>query len=100
MRAIASRWQNRCATRNGEEPMTYDVVIVGGSFAGLATAMQLRGRRVLLIDQHPIGSHQTSTCGVPVATARAVGAEGSIQAVHEELILHTAGQTIPYALRV
>jgi flavin-dependent dehydrogenase len=83
-----------------KESLMYDAVIVGGSFAGLAAAMQLRGRRVLLIDQHPIGTHQTSTCGIPVASAQAVGAEGSIQAVHQELILHTAGQRIPYALRV
>ena len=52
----------------------YDVVIVGGSFAGLAVAMQLRGYRVLLLDQHPIGARQMSACGTPLATARALSA--------------------------
>ncbi len=43
--------------------MDYDVIIAGGSFAGLAVANQLRGQRVLLIDRKPIGSGRTSACG-------------------------------------
>ena len=77
----------------------YDVIIVGGSFAGLATAMQLRGHRVLLIDQQPIGSHQMSACGTPLATARAVSAEGAIQEVHDAFVVHTAGREIRFGLR-
>ena len=77
----------------------YDVVIVGGSFAGLATAMQLRGYRVLLIDQYPIGARQMSACGTPLATARAVGAERAILAAHDALVLHTGGQEIRFPLR-
>lgn len=76
----------------------YDVVIVGGSFAGLAVAMQLRGRRVLLIDQHPIGSHQMSACGTPLRTVQAVGAEHSIQKTHNALVLHTGKRTIRFPL--
>lgn len=74
----------------------FDVVIVGGSFAGLATAMQLRGHRVLVIDQYPIGAHQTSTCGLPLAIARAVGAEASIYEVHDTVVLHAAGDEIRF----
>ena len=35
--------------------MDDEVVIAGGSFAGLAVAAQLRGRRVLLVEPHAIG---------------------------------------------
>lgn len=77
----------------------FDVVIVGGSFAGLAVAMQLRPHRVLLVDQHPIGSHQMSACGTPLQTVQAVGAEGSIQAVHRALVLHTNKRAVGFPLR-
>ena len=72
----------------------YDAIIIGGSFAGLAVAMQLRGCRVLLIDQQPIGTHQMSACGAPLATVRAVGAEHAIQEVHDAFVLHVGGRTI------
>lgn len=77
----------------------YDVIIVGGSFAGLATAMQLRGFHVLVIDQYPIGARQMSACGTPLATARAVGAEESVQEAHSDLVMHTGGQTVRFPLR-
>lgn len=77
----------------------FDVVIVGGSFAGLAVAMQLRGRRVLIVDQYPIGSHQMSACGTPLTTTRAVGAAASILEVHPDLVLHTGRRAIRFPLR-
>ncbi|MCO6449810.1 MAG: NAD(P)/FAD-dependent oxidoreductase [Caldilineales bacterium] len=77
----------------------YDVVVVGGSFAGLAVAMQLRGRRVLIVDQYPIGSHQISACGTPLTTARAVGAQASTLETHNTLALHAAGKTIHFPLK-
>lgn len=77
----------------------YDVVIVGGSFAGLSVAMQLRGRRVLIVDQHPIGSHQMSSCGTPLSTARAVGAEAAILEEHPALVMHASGREIRFPLR-
>lgn len=80
-------------------PMAYDVVIIGSSFAGLATAMQLRDYRVLLIDQHPIGAHQMSACATPLATARAVGATCATLATHDALVLHTNGQEVRFPLR-
>lgn len=36
--------------------MNYDVIIAGGSFAGLAAAVQLDGKRVLLVEPHIIGT--------------------------------------------
>ena len=77
----------------------YDVVIVGASFAGLATAMQLRGHRVLLLDQYPVGAHPMSACGTPLATAQAVGAAAATLEVHQALVLHTAGTAIRFNLR-
>ncbi len=57
-------------------------VIVGGSCAGLATALQLRGFRVVLIEQQPIGAHQTSACGTLRGTGRAVEADDAILEVN------------------
>src|SRR5438876_11016021 len=76
----------------------YDVIIVGGSFAGLAVAMQLRGHRVLLIDQRPIGTHQTSTCALPLSLARALGAESSVQEIHPAMVVHTGGRAFEIRL--
>ncbi|MGB3683059.1 MAG: NAD(P)/FAD-dependent oxidoreductase [Rubrobacteraceae bacterium] len=77
----------------------YDVIIVGGSFAGLSVAMQLRGRRVLVLDQHPIGSHQMSSCGTPLPTAKAVGAEAAILEEHPALVMHAGGREMSFPLR-
>ena len=77
----------------------YDVIIVGGSFAGLATAQALRGRRVLLIDQRPIGSHQTSTCATPLPVAAAVGAAPAALEQHDTIVLHTGGDRILFPTR-
>ena len=69
----------------------YDVVIVGASFAGLAVARQLRGHRVLLVDQRPVGSHQTSTCAMPLSLVAMLGVESAVQERHDTLGLHTGG---------
>jgi flavin-dependent dehydrogenase len=76
----------------------FDVIIIGGSFAGLATATQLRGHRVLLVDQYPIGAHQTSTCGLPLALARSVGAEAAIFEAHDAIIVHVDGAEVRFPL--
>jgi menaquinone-9 beta-reductase len=65
----------------------YDVAIAGGSFAGLAVALQLTGR-VLLIDHRPIGEGQTSACGTTVSSLRALDALETVQQTHDELVLH------------
>lgn len=76
--------------------MRYDVVIAGASFAGLAVAAQLRGRRVLLLDRKPIGTGQTSACGTLVCTLRALGLEDAILKVHHRLVVHTPARTFVY----
>lgn len=80
------------------DPASRDVIIVGGSFAGLATAMQLVDYRVLIIDQNPIGSRQMSACGVPLATVQAVGTERSILETHEEVVIHAGGRDVVLSL--
>jgi flavin-dependent dehydrogenase len=67
----------------------YDVAIAGGSFAGLAVALSLRGR-VAVIDPQPIGEGQTSACGTTLAALRVLDALDTVQQVHEELVLHLA----------
>ncbi|MGH2398350.1 MAG: NAD(P)/FAD-dependent oxidoreductase [bacterium] len=76
---------------------TYDVVIAGASFAGIAAAQRLRGR-VLLLDKDPLGEGQTSACAAPLATVRAMGAEASVQQRHEALVLHTPGREATWRL--
>ncbi len=78
--------------------MDYDVIIAGGSFAGLAVAAQLRGKRVLLIEPHPIGAVQTSACATLLAVLEATGTMGSVLQIHNSLVLHLAGYTVEYPL--
>jgi len=73
--------------------MTYDVIIVGGSFAGLAVASQLRGK-MLLIEPYKIGEHQTSACGTPLGVPKGLGLMDSVLQVHRELVLHTRNTTV------
>lgn len=76
----------------------FDVVIIGGSFAGLATAMALRDHRVLVIEQYPIGARQSSTCGIPLRLAQMVGAERAVQQAHPALVMHAAGRETTFPL--
>lgn len=68
--------------------MTYDVIIAGASFAGLAAAQRLRGR-VALLDREPLGAGVTSACAAPVAVVEGMGAGDAVQQVHDRLVLHT-----------
>src|SRR2546428_10988192 len=82
---------------NHESQITnhHDVVIAGASFAGLAVAQSLRGKRVVLLDRAPVGDGVTSACGAPVSIGRAMGAGTSSQLVHDRVVLHTrAGATV------
>lgn len=73
-----------------------DVLIIGGSFAGLAVANQLRGFRVTILDPKPIGSGQTSACGAPLPVLEHWGMTDSVLQTHDRLILHTARRTIEF----
>lgn len=76
----------------------WDVVICGASFAGLMTARALRGHRVLVVDRHPVGDHQTSACGAPLAVLEELGLGAAVEQVHDTFVLHTGRRTIEYRL--
>ncbi len=78
--------------------MDYDAIIAGGSFAGLAVAAQLRGRRVLLVEPRAIGAVQTSACGTLLAVLEATGTMDSLLQVHDYFVLHLRQRTIEYPL--
>ena len=67
----------------------YDVIIVGGSFAGLAVASQLKDYNVLLLDRKPIGSGQTSACGTVLSALERWGLTSAVLQIHKRIILHT-----------
>ncbi|MFZ0215923.1 MAG: FAD-binding protein, partial [Candidatus Dormiibacterota bacterium] len=70
----------------------WDAIVVGASFAGLAAAMELRGHgRVLVLDKDPVGEHQTSACGTPLAVLERLQATAALEQVHEELVFHLPG---------
>ncbi|MBI4735260.1 MAG: NAD(P)/FAD-dependent oxidoreductase [candidate division NC10 bacterium] len=70
----------------------YDVIIVGGSFAGLAVASRLRGR-VLLIDKDEIGEGQTSACGTLLGVPQRLGLMESVLHAQDALVFHLQGRT-------
>jgi len=77
--------------------MAYDVIIVGASFAGLATAACIRGR-VLLIDRKPIGTGQTSACATLVRVLEEVNAQEAILQVHPSWTLHIGNHARNFSL--
>ncbi len=79
------------------EAPVYDVVIVGASFAGLAVANALRGRRVLLIDRKLVGEEQTSACASILRVMTYWGLEDAVLQRHDALVLHTRRRTIWFA---
>jgi flavin-dependent dehydrogenase len=70
---------------------SYDVLICGASFAGLAVARELAGSgaRVLVVDRYEIGERQTSACGAPTEWLEAMGTAGAIRQTFNELDFHT-----------
>jgi len=93
----------RATKRGGERTQlagSYDVIICGASFAGLAVARQLRGSgaRVLILDRYEIGERQTSACGIPTGWLHALGLEASARQEFGELVVHTPHGTSRYEL--
>jgi flavin-dependent dehydrogenase len=76
----------------------YDVVIAGGSFAGLAVARELAGRRVLLLDRKKIGAGQTSACGTFLLVPEKLGLTDSVLQKHESLFLHLKRETLEFKM--
>jgi len=58
--------------------MKYDAIIVGGSFAGLAVASEIKGK-VLIIDRKEIGSTVTSACGTRYDLAKGISQKSILQ---------------------
>jgi flavin-dependent dehydrogenase len=83
------------ATKRGADrtPLSgsWDVLVCGASFAGLAVARELRGSgaRVLVVDRYEIGERQTSACAAPTELLRNLGLEGSVLQTFGELVVHT-----------
>jgi flavin-dependent dehydrogenase len=71
----------------GGRARPYDAIVAGASFAGLATALQLTGR-VLVLDHRPVGDGQTSACGTTLAAIDALDARHTVQQIHHHLVLH------------
>src|SRR5947208_14627398 len=94
------------ATKRGAERIPFapgaasDVLICGASFAGLAVARELRGSgaRVLVLDRYEIGERQTSACAAPTGWLEVLGLGESIRQTFSELVIHTPGTTVRYAL--
>src|ERR1700761_460789 len=92
------------ATKRGLERTALDrdcdVLICGGSFAGLAVARELAGTGadVMVIDRYEIGERQTSACGIPTTWLTALGLQGALQQPFPELVIHTPYTTVRYDL--
>jgi flavin-dependent dehydrogenase len=78
--------------------MQYDAIISGGSFAGLAAAVQLHGKRVLLVEPHTIGAVQTSACGTLLAVLEAIRTMDSLLQVHDRILVHLGQRTFDYPM--
>lgn len=74
----------------------YDIIIAGASFAGLAVANQLKGYKVLLLDQKPIGTGQTSACGTMLRVLEHWDLTGAVLQVHDRFVLHTERMNIEF----
>jgi menaquinone-9 beta-reductase len=79
---------------------SYDVLICGASFAGLAVARELVtvGARVLMIDRYEVGERQTSACAMPTDWMEALGLLPSLRQTFSELVIHTPLGTSRYGL--
>src|SRR6059036_2098047 len=92
------------ATKRGAErtPLegSWDVLICGASFAGLAVARELAGSgaRVLVLDRYEVGERQTSACAAPTGWLEALGVADSVQQTFPDLMIHTPLKSVRYRL--
>lgn len=67
----------------------WDTIIAGGSFGGLAAAMELaRVGRVLIVDRKPVGEGETSACGTLLRVLERLEATEALEQVHDRIVLH------------
>ena len=78
--------------------MSYDVIIAGAGFAGLAAAGELCGQRVLLIDRKEIGAHQASACGTLLGVMEALDAMDCVLQIHRRIVVNGPRGPIDYPL--
>lgn len=57
--------------------MSYDVIVAGASFAGLAVATRIKGK-ILLIDRKSVGTLPTSACTTFYHVPKTLGCENSV----------------------
>lgn len=75
--------------RHARLPESWDAIVVGASFGGLAAAGELAGAgRVLLLDRKPIGEGQTSACATPLAVLERLEAGEALEQVHHTVVFH------------
>jgi flavin-dependent dehydrogenase len=83
------------ATKRGDRrsPLagSYDVLICGASFAGLAAARELAGAgaEVMVLDRYEIGERQTSACGIPTQWLQAMDLMDAERQRFDSLLIHT-----------
>jgi flavin-dependent dehydrogenase len=87
------------ATKRGAErtPLDrdVDVLICGGSFAGLTVARELAGSgaNVMIVDRYDVGEKQTSACAAPTAWLENLGLMDAVQQTFSRLVVHTPART-------
>ncbi len=75
-----------------------DVIIAGAGYAGLAAAIQL-GARALVIDQHDIGALQRSACAVPVVVVDRFGAGDAVIQRYNAAYFHDSRGVLCFDLK-
>ena len=95
----------RRATLRGRErtPIEHpgaDVLVCGGSFAGLAVARELAGSGadVLLVDRYEIGERRTSACAAPMPWLEALGLTAAVRQEIPCMSFHTPHGSVRYRL--
>jgi digeranylgeranylglycerophospholipid reductase len=74
------------------EGREFDVIIAGGSFAGLTTAFFTEAERILILEkEEELGARQRSTCGTLVEWVERLGAGKSILRRFDTLTFHSPG---------
>lgn len=75
----------------------YDVIVCGGSFAGLAVAYEV-GDGCFILDKKNIGKRQTSACALPLKFIDYYGLSDTILQKHNHIYLHTPIGIIKFVL--